>query len=72
VQRSFYDFTEINEKKGADLPKSSSFTLGHDQETFTHGQDTAKSTSHTGHETFRILVLMCLKIGRIQSEENKS
>ena len=59
-------------KKGADLPKFSPFILGYAQATFTHGQDTAKSTSYTGHGTFRILVLMCLKIGRIQSEENKS
>ena len=42
-------------KKGADLPKSSSSLLGHDQETFIRRQVyTVKSTSYTGHGTFRI------------------
>ena len=59
-------------KQGADSPKSSSFTLGHGQATFTTDKYDGKAHALNGHGTFRLLVLVVLKIGRLQGEENKS
>ena len=54
--KNFFMFRQ--NKKGADLPKSSSHILGHGQATFTTDKYDGKAHALNGHGTFRLLVLV--------------
>ena len=51
-------FHDSKRNKGADLPKSSSYPLGHGQATFTTDKYDGKAHALNGHGTFRLPVLV--------------